>query len=195
MKRRPSEQTKVVVAIIEARVSLFTGEPTIPLDDIVVEFRAQIGGRLDEAKRRVSQSLPSALRLLHDDGMFSTRVTEYYWTNRNAWGPHHHPVTQRDIVRSVAVSSGGAGTYALHFCPSDDCELFMQAFDHNATSGERKVAATVSKMRDMAEAGLLTPDGIAKVATNAGLQPRKDVTKVMRIAARVNQQRLTEKAS
>lgn len=195
MKRRPSEQTKVVVAIIEARVNMFAGEPTIPLDDIVVEFRAQIGGRLDEAKRRVSQSLPAALSLLHDDGMFSTRVTEYYWMKRDTWGPHHHPQTQQDIVRSVAVSSGGAGTYALHFCPSDDCELFMQAFDHNARSGERKVAVTVSRMRDMAEAGLLTPDGIAKVAANAGLQPRKDLTKAIRIAGHASQQRLTEKAS
>lgn len=195
MKRRPSEQTRVVVEIIEARVDMFAGDPTIPLDDIVVEFREKIGVSLDEAKHRVSQSLRAALCLLHEDGMFSTRVTEFYWMKRDTWGPHHHPQTQQDIVRSVAVSSGGAGTYALHFCPSDDCELFMQAFDHNARSGERKVAATVSRMRDMAEAGLLTPDGIAKVAANAGLHPRKDVMKVMRIASRINQQRLTEQAS
>ena len=188
MKRRPSEQTKAIVEIIEDHVGqLFQGDPTMLLDDVIVEFRKRMGGRLEESRRRVMASLPGALRILHEAGMFSTRVTEHYWAHRDSW-PHRHPETQKDIVRSVAASSGGSGTYALHFCPDDDCVLFMQAFDHNARSGERKVAATVEKMRDMAEYGLLSPDGIAAVATNAGLQPRKDVRSVVRLVGRIRQE-------
>lgn len=179
MKRRPSEQTKVVIDIIEERVNRFAGDPTIPLDDIIVEFRTRVGGRLEEARRRVTASLPAALTILFEDGMYSVRVTEYY---------------QKDIIRSVALGSF-ASTYALHFCPSDDCELFMQWFDTNASSGEGKVKATVEKMKAMASAGMLTPDGITKIATNASLGPRKDIRQVARIAARTNQQELPKVAA
>lgn len=195
-ERGPHPQTRVVVEILEEMRDHGAGDLTPRLDDIYIAFRERVGGGLDEAKARVRKSLDTALEWLARDGLYSVKVTDFYAEHyRGLPGDEKHPKTQADIVRSVAGSSVGASTVAIHFCPTDNCVLFMQAFDHNARSGEQKVVKTVGRMSGMAEYGLLTSDGIASIATNAGLQPRKDISKAMRIAAGVGQRRLPEKAS
>ena len=191
MSRGLSAQTKLVVEIIEEMIDHAAGDLTPQMDDIADVFRRRTGMRTREAEARVRSSLNAAIDVLAEDGWFAVKVTDHYVeTYRGRPGDEKHPTTDVEIMRSVA--GGGMTTVAaaIHFCPSDGCVLFMAAFCMNAKSGERKVAKTVGRMRGMAEYGLLTTDGIERVAVHAGLSPRKDVTKALRIAGRLNQQRL-----
>ena len=191
MSRGLSAQTKLVVEIIEEMLDHAAGDLTPQMDDIADVFRRRAGVRTREAESRVRASLTAAINVLADDGWYAVKVTDYYVENyRGGLGDAKHPTTDVEIMRSVAGGGMTTATAAIHFCPSDDCVLFTAAFCMNAKSGERKIAKTVGRMQGMAEYGLLTTDGIETVAVHAGLSPRKDVTKALRIAGRLSQQRL-----
>lgn len=197
MSRGLSAQTKLLIEILEDMLDNAAGDLTPLIDDISIEFRKRTGGRLSEAHGRVGKSLPAAIDRLADDGWYAVKVTDHYVEHyRGRVGEAKHPTTQAEILRSVAGGGMGTPTAAIHFCPGDDCVLFiMQAFCMNAKSGENKVVKTIKPMAGMADSGLLTSDGIATIAVSAGLQPRKDITKAQKIAARVGQQRLTDGAA
>lgn len=190
MSRGPSRQTRLVIEIIEDELNHAAGDLTPKLDDLAIEFRQRLGGRMRtrDAERCVARSLDPALRLLEEDGWFGTKVTEYY-VEHYAQTPSVHPPTDVEIIRCVAGAGTSLPTYAVHFCTTDNCVLWIETAIRNGRSGERKVARSIERMTGRAESGLLTPDAIARIAAQAGLSPRKDLNRAARVAAK-SQQRL-----
>ena len=192
MSRRLNAQTKMVAEILETMLDNGVGDVTPTLDDVASEVKNRIGGRHSAALALVVGSLRVTLAVMEERGWYCSKVTQHYVEKyRGLLGDAKHPTTDAEIIRCVAGAGHPWPAAALHFCTSDDCVLFMQTYCQNAKSGEAKVVRTVKRMHGMAESGLLTVDGITKIAGAAAIGPRRDVSKALRVAGRVGQQRLT----
>jgi hypothetical protein len=183
VSRGPGKETRLLVEIIEDALNHGAGDLSPELDDLAIEYRRRAGGTLREAHGIIERRIDPAIELLEQDDWFPAKVTEHFVLNYKGQTPNH-PRTDVEIARCVAGGGSPDSTYALHFCPKDDCVLVMKKGILNLDSGEKKIQHNLRRLAGVAGQGLLSVDAAETVFLEAGLPKRGDATQVLRIAAK-----------
>lgn len=188
---RPSKMTGLLVEVIQDRLGEFGVKDRTPLiDDIVEDYRKAANIRSVEAHRIVPRRLDRALRVFEDDGWYGTKATVHF-VDRYKDAEPDHPLTDVEIMRSVAGGGSGLAVYAIHFCSADDCVLFMEARIRGFGVSEGLRREQMRRIGGVSEAGQLTPDAVETIARESDLTPGKDLRRVYRVAAKAQQLRIT----
>ena len=150
---------KILADTIAGILNHGAGPMDISFDSIRVELRAQRGYSLDEAKTFLNRHLQTALALLGEQAWSAVKTTAEW--DRIA---HVPPSDERALKRCIAGIGRGGQAVALHFTFTEDDYLFLWAREHGARVWRGKRDKETNRLKIEAEAGRLTPDGLARIA-------------------------------
>lgn len=157
------------------------GNPDIPVDDIVVAYRAEYGVSLSTATVAVHRGLDAALRYLADESAWlSVPVTDFYF--RRFVATHEKPQSDPDIRHSIAGLGRGQRRHGLHFCIGEDDLLFIEARIRGIVNGQGKIDANVRRVELAVEAKNLSPERVEQIATSVAAKTRGTVRRLKQAA-------------